>query len=60
MEICKARKPLAHQLKVFGSLFYTLDQPTYSCVISLNADKTFLSSGIGKDYNLVLQFETSF
>ncbi len=60
LEIDKARKPLAYQMKVLGSLFYKMEQPNYECIISFNADKAFLHSGIGKDYNLVLQFETSF
>ena len=60
LEIEKARKPLAYQMKVLGSLFYKMEQPNYECIISFNADKAFLHSGIGKDYNLVLQFETSF
>jgi len=60
LEVAKARKPLAYQMKALGSLFYKMEQPTYNCIVSFNADKTFLRSGIGKDYTLVFQFEASF
>jgi hypothetical protein len=60
LEVCKARKPLAYQVRALGSIFFKMEQPSYKCIISLNADKAFLSSGIGKDYTFALQCEFGF
>lgn len=60
LEIKKARLPFAYQLKAFGSLMYQIKTPFYNWILSLNADKTFKQVGIGKDFNVTVQFEISF
>lgn len=47
-----AHAPLAYQLKILGSLSYTLTRPNHQWVMGFGADKTFISAGIGKDFTV--------
>ena len=54
-----ATRPGAFQGKIFGSATMFKKGPQCNCdwSLSLYADKTFLRSGIGKDFNIGLRFE---
>lgn len=55
-----ARAPLASQLKILGNFSYTLTRPTRQWFMGLGADKTFISTGIGKDYTVNAFLRASF
>lgn len=54
-----ATRPDAFQSKIFGSATLFKKGPECTCdwSLSLYADRTFLRSGIGKDFNIALRFE---
>jgi hypothetical protein len=54
-----ALRPTAFQSKIFGSATMFKKGPACNCdwSLSLYVDKTFLRSGIGKDFNIALRFE---
>jgi hypothetical protein len=60
LDVAKATKPFAFQAKVHGALFYKTKRETCDWIISLHADNTVASSGIGKDYSVSLNFEANF
>lgn len=61
IDVCKATKPMAYQSKAVGQLLYrTLRGPYFEWVFSFNADYTFSSSGIGKDFSVSFNFEANF
>lgn len=60
IDIGKAIRPLAYQLKVVASAFYKVKRPTTSWAISLQFDDTVISTGIGKDFSVSLNFEANF
>lgn len=60
LDIAKARKPVAWQSKVIGSIFYTAKRKCRDWIFSLNGDYTISSSGIGKDFTVTLNVETNF
>lgn len=60
LAIDRAHAPSAYQLKILGSLSYTLTYPTHQWIMGLGADKTFVSAGIGKDYTVNVFLRASF
>ncbi len=60
IDVKKAIRPLAYQLKLVGSAFYKITRPAVNWVISLQVDDTVASTGIGKDFSLSLNFEANF
>ncbi|MEX0940126.1 MAG: hypothetical protein WDZ41_02105 [Candidatus Babeliales bacterium] len=52
-----AIKPGAFQSKAFGSITYYRHGKCCDWSLSLYGDRTFLRSGIGKDFNLAIRFE---
>jgi len=55
-----AHAPLASQLKILGNFSYTLTRPTRQWFMGIGADKTFISTGIGKDYTVNAFLRASF
>jgi len=55
-----AHAPLAYQLKVLGSLSYTLTRPSHLWNFGFGADKTCTRAGIGKDYTVSAFLRASF
>ena len=60
IDITKAKPPMARQSKVFGSIVYKLNRPKKTWYFSVNGDTTLNRRGIGQDYALSFNFETSF
>jgi hypothetical protein len=56
----KCIKPFAFQYKMFGGISCALYRERSSWVLSLKADGTVASSGIGKDYSIVLSATTTY
>lgn len=59
-KIDEAIKSHAYQTKLFGSMCYTSLQKCYDWRLSVNADQTIGSVGIGKDYTVSLGLELNF
>lgn len=55
-----ANKSSAFQNKIFGLITYTKKGGRYDWCLSFYGDRTFLSSGIGKDFTLGMNFEFLF
>lgn len=60
LAIARAHAPLAYQLKVLGELSYTLTRPANQWILGFGADKTFIRTGIGKDYTVNAFLRASF
>jgi hypothetical protein len=60
LDILKARQPVAQQSKLFGAFLFKIksERCTYFC--SINADASLNTKGLGQDYSLALNFESSF
>jgi len=52
-----AKRPPAFQSKLFASIIYFRRGRKYDWCFKLYGDKTFLRSGIGKDFNFGVRFE---
>ena len=55
-----ARAPLAYQSKLVGSIFFKIEKPDRLHTISLLADYTMMNKGIGADFMLALNIDTTF
>lgn len=53
-------RPAAYQSRIGASIAYTVERPRDAYTWSLYADSAYWSSGIGKDANIVLNFEYNF
>lgn len=60
IDILNARSPLAYQSKVVGSVFFKIEKPETSWVISIIGDYTFMNKGIGADFTLALNTNVAF
>lgn len=60
LAIERAHAPLASQLKLLGNFSYTLTRPTRQWFMGLGVDKTFINTGIGKDYTVNAFLRASF
>ncbi len=60
LNICKGSKPHGTQSKIFGFLSYNIVKKNYDWTISLNAEETLSSFGVGRDFALSLGFEFNF
>ena len=60
LDIQKAIPPFADQLKIFGNFIFKHKTPLKTWFISLNADAILNNKGVGQDYSLMINFETSF
>ncbi len=60
IDILNARAPLAYQSKVVGSVFFKIEKPETSWVISIIGDYTFMNKGIGADFTLALNTNVAF
>jgi hypothetical protein len=60
IDIPKAKPPVAQQSKIFGGLVckHKTDRSTW--IFSLNADASLNTKGLGQDYSLSFNFESSF
>ena len=56
----RARAPHSFQAKILGSFFMKAPRPTRTWIIGLNADWTYVRSGIGKDWTVTLDMEVHF
>ena len=60
IDIAKAIPPVAYQGKVFGSIVLKIERPQRIWFITLNADGTTSNQGLGEDYGVSLNLETTF
>lgn len=60
IDVFHARTPMAYQSKAVGSIFFKIDKPDRLHTISLFADYTFMNKGIGADFMLALNIDTTF
>lgn len=60
LDITDGIKPAAYQSRIGGSVAYSVTYPTKTWTFSLYGDKTYWSEGIGKDLNIVLNFECNY
>jgi hypothetical protein len=60
INIFNARAPMAYQSKAVGSIFFKVEKPDRIHTISLFADYTFMYKGIGADFMLTLNIDTTF
>lgn len=60
ISISRAQRPFAYQWKVLSGLFYKIERKDKDIRLSLNADNTVFSAGIGKDFTVSLNLECNF
>jgi len=60
IDIAKAIPPVAYQGKIFGSIVLKVERPQRTWFITLNADGTASNQGLGEDYGVSLNIETTF
>jgi len=60
LDIAKAIPSVAYQGKIFGSVVVKANQSQRTWFISLNADGTISNKGLGEDYGVSLNIETTF
>lgn len=60
ISLAKAQRPFAYQSKIVTGLLYKIDRKDRDIRLSLNADNTVISSGIGKDFTISLNIECNF
>ncbi len=60
IDIAKAKPPIAWQSKILGGIHYKIKRPRRTWFLSLNADGTVGSRGIGKTFGISFNFEASF
>lgn len=60
LAITKAQQKFNYQTKVLGGLFYKMARSNKDITLSLNADNTIISSGIGQDFTVSLNLEFNF
>lgn len=60
IDIPKAKQPVAQQSKIFGAFIFKHKTDKNTWFISLNADASLNTKGLGQDYSIALNFEASF
>ncbi len=60
LKIEKARRLFGYQSKIIGSLFYVLERSDRNWTLAFNADYTWWSSGIGRDWTITFNLEVDF
>lgn len=60
IDIPKAKPPVAQQSKIFGGLVFRHRTNMRTWIFSLNADASLNTKGLGQDYSLSFNFESSF
>jgi len=60
IDIPKAKPPVAQQSKIFGGIVCRHKTERNTWIFSLNADATLNTKGLGQDYSLSFNFESSF
>lgn len=59
-DICKGTRPSCYQFKFFGELRKNISNGDYSTSFGLHGEETFLAKGIGRDFNVALDFQFLF
>lgn len=60
LDIPKAKQPVAQQSKIFGAFLFKIKSDRCTYFFSINADASLNTKGLGQDYSLALNFESSF
>ena len=60
LDSVKAQQKFNYQSKVLGGFFYKMARKDKDITLSLNADNTIISSGIGQDFTVSLNLEFNF
>lgn len=60
IDIPKAKQPIAYQFKLFGGIVLKHKAERNTWFFSLNGDISLFERGLGQDYSLSLNFESSF
>lgn len=60
IDVPKAKQPVAQQSKIFGALVFKHKTNLANWFFSLNADASLNTKGLGQDWSLALNFESSF
>ena len=60
LDIPKAKQPIAYQAKIFGGIVFKYKKNRSTWFFSLNADASLAEKGLGQDYTLSFNFESSF
>lgn len=60
LTVSKAQQHFNYQSKMFGGLYYKMARKNKDITLSLNADDTVISSGIGQDFTVSLNLEINF
>jgi hypothetical protein len=60
LDIPKAKQPVAQQSKIFGAFLFKIKADRCTYFFSINADASLNTKGLGQDYSVALNFESSF
>jgi len=60
IDVPKAKQPVAQQSKIFGAILLKQKTDRATWFFSLNADASLNTKGLGQDYSVALNFESSF
>ena len=60
LDIPKAKQPVAQQSKIFGAFLFKIKSDRCTYFFSVNADASLSTKGLGQDYSVALNFESSF
>ena len=60
LDVAKAKQPMAYQAKMFGGIVFKHKAERSSWLFSVNADVSLKEKGLGQDYTLTFNFESSF
>lgn len=60
IDIPKAKQPVAQQSKLFGAFLFKIKSDRCTYFFSVNADASLNTKGLGQDYSIALNFESSF
>lgn len=60
IDVPKAKQPVAQQSKIFGAFLFKIKSDRCTYFFSINADASLSTKGLGQDYCVALNFESSF
>lgn len=60
IDVLKAKQPVAQQSKLFGAFLFKIKSDRCTYFFSINADASLNTKGLGQDYSIALNFESSF
>ncbi len=60
LDIPKAKQSIAYQAKIYGGIVFKHKTERSTWIFSLNADASLFERGLGQDYTLSFNFESSF